>query len=867
MDRPYVARELVPWGSAASADLLNAFDQPLQEGTLDPSAIAPIARLMSVGSVVYRADLQTDRYNLVRAVPLWRLLTEPVPNGLGTPSTYGDGLGPPLRIAQDDEVQLALPPGASDPPPVSIFAVRDAPSIVRSANASTPLIVSGDGAGLVDLATIGALRGDGVVLYSGTYAGRPARLKSEIAQPGSLLVVTDSNRKRARRWTSVRDTSGETERVDQSALVKDENDNRLDLFAGAGTDAQTVVQTPGVAVSTSRYGDPGFYEPEYRGARAFDGDTGTAWEVGAHTKVIGEKLRLALDRAITTNQVNLVQPIVGPNQRYLTQVDLSFDGGAPITVDLTDASRSPTGQTVTFPTRTFHRLDITIADTNVGDDSAQPFSNSVGFAEIRLRDDAPGSAYVHADEIVRMPTDLVAAAGSAAADHPLVYQMTRQRTVVIPPHFSQDEVALVRRFRVPGARVFGARGTARLATDAPDDDPRCRAGDSGSRRRGDHGHRVAASAGRHPGARVGRVRRRPHHELEHRLRCTGGPVGRRHHAATGHVRSPRPAGRRRRPALGADADPRRGRWPVAYGRRAGDHRRRSGERARDRAGAVRPAHRIRGASHRDRGPRGRHHRLLRTGPDRDAGGDRRGRAPGRAAGGDAGDAPCGLPHRPAGRRWSCGGHGAHRLDGRRRGRSTARPAALPGDRGRRRPRVRRRRPRRALDAGHEHGHRRRRAGARLGGRGRRHGAGRAGRIADHGDPCRGPAGGDPAGEGHEQGEHQGRAVGERRAAGDAVLARARGERQRRMGSDRRREGCRRLDARRRVRQRLAGPPTLGNLRRDPPVGAATEGVDRAGNLGVRVVGLPLPRVPSSTEPEPDATARATPRPRSSAPLP
>ena len=141
----------------------------------------------------------------------------------------------------------------------------------------------------------------------------------------------------------------------------------------------------------------------------------------------------------------------------------------PITVDLTDASRTADGQTVTFPSRTFHRLDVTIADTNVGDESAQPYSNSVGFAEIRLKDDAPGSEYVHADEIVRMPTDLVDAAGAAAADRPLVYQMTRLRTIVVPPHFSQDEVALVRRFRVPDARRFAIAGTARLAAGAPDD--------------------------------------------------------------------------------------------------------------------------------------------------------------------------------------------------------------------------------------------------------------------------------------------------------------------------------------------------------------------------------------------------------------
>ena len=271
-------------------------------------------------------------------MPLWRLLTAPEPKGLGAPQKYGDRLGPPLRVAQDDEIQLALPAGAADPPPVSIFAVDGTRPIIRSADAAAPLIVSGDGEGLVDLASIGALNGSGVVLYSGTFANDPSRLRSELDQPNSVLVVTDSNRKRARRWTSVRDTAGETERVGQTPLVKDENDNRLDVFPDAGTDAQTVVETPGVAVSTSKYGDPGFYEPEYRGSRAFDGDVDTQWQVGAHSKVIGQRIRLDLDRPITTGQVNLVQPLVGSRQRYLTKVDLSFDGGAPVTVDLTDAS-------------------------------------------------------------------------------------------------------------------------------------------------------------------------------------------------------------------------------------------------------------------------------------------------------------------------------------------------------------------------------------------------------------------------------------------------------------------------------------------------------------------------------------------------
>ena len=41
----------------------------------------------------------------------------------------------------------------------------------------------------------------------------------------------------------------------------------------------------------------------------------------------GERLRVDLDQPITTDHVNLVQPLVSPNQRYITKVELSFDGG------------------------------------------------------------------------------------------------------------------------------------------------------------------------------------------------------------------------------------------------------------------------------------------------------------------------------------------------------------------------------------------------------------------------------------------------------------------------------------------------------------------------------------------------------------
>ena len=246
MDRPYVARELVPWGSAASADLLNAFDRRLQEGVLDPSSIAPVARLMSAGSILYRADLQTDRYDLgARSAGVAAPHRSPTPDGLSKATGYGTSLGPPLRVPQDDEIQLALPADAKDPPPVSTFQVDDTPSIVRSADASNPVIVSGDGEGVVDLASIGALGGNGVLLYSASYAAdtegvaagdRGAELGADRhrlePQAGSTL---DRGAEQPRRHRAgERDPAGEGRERQPARRVPRPDHRRADRGADAG---------------------------------------------------------------------------------------------------------------------------------------------------------------------------------------------------------------------------------------------------------------------------------------------------------------------------------------------------------------------------------------------------------------------------------------------------------------------------------------------------------------------------------------------------------------------------------------------------------------------------------------------------------
>ncbi len=87
MDRPFVARELVPWGSEPSANLLQALDRRVQEGEAEPAALAPVARLMGVGDVLLRMDLQTDRWSLLPAGELWQTFGAERTPGFGPTKT------------------------------------------------------------------------------------------------------------------------------------------------------------------------------------------------------------------------------------------------------------------------------------------------------------------------------------------------------------------------------------------------------------------------------------------------------------------------------------------------------------------------------------------------------------------------------------------------------------------------------------------------------------------------------------------------------------------------------------------------------------------------------------------------------------
>ncbi len=462
MTRPFVTHEQQIMGSMATADLLQAVDSPLQDGTMQWSALAPMASLLSAGDVLVQYDQAYERYDTplpqqvaadLASTPAG--LVDPVPYGAPRPNV-------PPTVPHFDEATLGLPPNAGWTAPLVSYTVTHPRPIVRTESTTDPLVVDGDASGIVNAAGVGLLAGNPTVLYAGTLDTHAALRKQTLGAPADL-VVTDTNRKQGFRWNSLNENTGYTETATQPPDTADPSDAPIDLFPGAPADAQTTSVLNGVSsVTASSYGSSITYLPEDRPPAALDGNTQTAWLTDSFTQQLGQWWQVVLLHPATESSVTLVQPQTGDPDRWITAATFTFDGGHALTVPLGPASRTSTGQVVTFPSRTFTTMRITVAGVGVADRRVPLGSrSSVGFAEVGI----PG---IVADETIAMPSDLLTAAGPSSLADRLSLVMTRLRSSGTPPR-RDIETAMARTFWLPTARTFSLAGTARISPLIPDD--------------------------------------------------------------------------------------------------------------------------------------------------------------------------------------------------------------------------------------------------------------------------------------------------------------------------------------------------------------------------------------------------------------
>ena len=472
MERGYVARELVPFGSPQSAWLLGAVDRRMQEGTLDPDSLAPVARLMSVGDVVHRADLIFERYRTPRPVETAAFLDR-VP-GLRQTEAFGDPVanvaGPEQTMI--DEIHLARPVEPAHPAPVTRFEVEDPLPVVRTWPVAATVLV-GDADGIVDAAGAGVLEPDRPLVFAADLIADPP-LAEMVLSHRAHIVVTDTNRRRAQRWGMLRENRGHTEQASEQPLEHDETDSRMAVFdydavearVSAVDDVRTVSEQRGpLAAQASAHGNPVSFTNDDRPYNALDGSLETAWSVAAFSEARGERFRLTLAEPAFVESMRLVQPLrrserhTTETDRHITEIAIRVDGRDLATVGLDRRSRAPEGQQIPLQV-TASMLEIEITGTSIGPRINYSGVSPVGFAEIDL-----GLGPVL--EVIRTPRALLDRVGSDLADHRVTVVLTRERSNPREPVRTDPELQMVRAVPLAAGLEVAVSGTARLATTAP----------------------------------------------------------------------------------------------------------------------------------------------------------------------------------------------------------------------------------------------------------------------------------------------------------------------------------------------------------------------------------------------------------------
>jgi len=456
---PLLTRDLLPLGSAGAMDLLYSLDDRFQEGTIEVSSVAPVARLLGAGTLLLTNDMAFERYRTARPEVVDALLTGSEGAGLGAVERFGSPTPNIPDVAMIDPASL-LDDRIGEPiEPLSLVSVDDAVPTIRVKQFT--VVVSGSGDGIVDAAAAGLLNGHELVRYSASLDRD--ELGAALAH-AELLIVTDSNRDRARHWRGSQDVHGHTEPggPDDDVLVSTPSDQRLDLFDIDDPAVQTVaVQEGPVTASASSYGEPFAYRPENRAVMAVDGNQSTAWSVGDHGDPLGERIRLELDEPFDGSRPLMVQQIAPrPGGRFITSILLTIDDDRTVTRALGPDSYEAPGAPITDPALDgATTIEITVDALSEGDPAVAASRAGVGFVEI-VTGLGPTTEYI------RVPTDAV----DREFETPMAVVLTRLRSDPTDPWRSDPEPVLRRQFSLVDPRRFVADFTMRLDLGADDAD-------------------------------------------------------------------------------------------------------------------------------------------------------------------------------------------------------------------------------------------------------------------------------------------------------------------------------------------------------------------------------------------------------------
>jgi arabinofuranan 3-O-arabinosyltransferase len=446
-DRPVVARELIPLGTDGAADLVSEIERRVAENTLSSSAITPLARLMGVDTVVARNDLEFERYALARPDDVTeRLDAAGLDRVLTGPDTEPD-------TALIDEQSYGGVPGIGVVPAVAVWEV-DEPVPVLSGRSGEPIIVHGSAATIVALAAEGLIDGREVLIDGDS---------AESVDDGAWTVLGDSNRLEDRRWYSIGAILGATRAVGETS--DDPSLQSLDVIDDPARATVSELDGGFEYVTATSYGSPAVLSAEDRPEHAVDNDPFTAWRGAALESTDGLAWEGALSTMSSPAWVDLVQPLVGERDRWITRARIITNGPSgewSSDVELTETSRALPGQRVLLSGRPIESIRIEVLADSVGPLPGYGNSPGVGFAEITLDGVEASTEWIVLPDDPRAP--------SLTSDDPgrTTIVLDRRRIDPATANRFDPEPRLARSVDLAVAGRFSISGAWSQAAHAPD---------------------------------------------------------------------------------------------------------------------------------------------------------------------------------------------------------------------------------------------------------------------------------------------------------------------------------------------------------------------------------------------------------------
>ena len=459
LKRPFVNSQITLQGQPASVNLVRALDSPIQDLIALPGSIAPIARLLGTGDVLFQFDSQFDRFSGPEPWYLWQLSQSPK-TGLVFKKAYGPVVtdrvvdGPYIN-----ESNLALPKNFKWPRSIAIYGVNDVRQLIRIESSQSPAIVAGDGEGLVNMAGLGVFPETRAIFYDGALTA--SQLERLTANTNAIFYLTDTNQRRLNSYGVLHSSPGYVQQAGETPIVKNPSQQTLLAYPDTVSGAQTVAVLGNIkSVQASSYGNPIANNPEVQPYYALDGSIDTAWQTAAFGKAPGQFIQIDLGRSLTFNRIHLTQAQSSTINRWITEASITVDGKSLGRFKLNATTRGPRGGDIKIPKTTGSVIRI-VVDKTSHDQGPLSGQSGIGFAEIHI----PGLPAV--THTLMMPTSLLGRVGNAALTNELRVIMTRARVATTPPRLD-PELTIDRMFELPAGRTFTIRGTASIQPAASD---------------------------------------------------------------------------------------------------------------------------------------------------------------------------------------------------------------------------------------------------------------------------------------------------------------------------------------------------------------------------------------------------------------